>query len=97
VALLTGLAKLLTPGGQLVIEDFSPRRPRLFWAAFEWFIQQIEGNSVHAYTVNEAFSLCKHAGLYVAREKEFIIDWLWHGWVLSVYGTTQITISSQTD
>ena len=97
VALLAGLGKLLAPGGQLVVEDFAPRQPRLFWAAFEWFLQQIEGNNVHAYTLKEARSLCEQAGLYVAREKWFIIDWLWHGWVLSVYRTNQITISSQSD
>jgi len=51
VALLAGLGKLLAPGGQLVIEDFAPRQPRLFWAAFKWFLQQIEGNNVHAYTL----------------------------------------------
>jgi ubiquinone/menaquinone biosynthesis C-methylase UbiE len=97
VALLEGLAKLLAPGGQLVVEDFAPRQPRLFWAAFEWFLQQIEGNKVHAYTLREALSLCEQAGLHVAREKGFSIDWLWHAWVLSVYSTTQITISSQSD
>jgi ubiquinone/menaquinone biosynthesis C-methylase UbiE len=97
VVLLTGLGKLLAPGGQLVVEDFAPRQPRLFWVTFEWFLQQIEGNNVHAYTLKEARSLCEQAGLYVAREKWFNIDWLWHGWVLSVYRTTQITISSQSD
>jgi ubiquinone/menaquinone biosynthesis C-methylase UbiE len=88
VALLIELAKLLAPGGQLVVEDFAPRQPRLFWAAFEWFLQQIEGNTVHAYTLKEALSLCEQAGLHVASKKGFIIDWLWHGWVLSVYRTT---------
>jgi len=97
VAVLAGLGKLLAPGGQLVVEDFAPRQPRLFWATFEWFLQQIEGNNVHAYTLKEARSFCRQAGLHVAREKGFIIDWLWHGWVLSVYRTTQITISSQSD
>jgi len=87
VVLLSGLGKLLAPGGQLVVEDFAPRQPRLFWAAFEWFLQQIEGNKVHAYTLKEALSLCEQAGLHVAREKGFIIDWLWHGWVLSAYRT----------
>jgi ubiquinone/menaquinone biosynthesis C-methylase UbiE len=87
VALLSGLGRLLAPGGQLVVEDFAPRQPRLFWAAFEWLLQQIEGNNVHVYTLREALSLCMQAGLHVAREKGFIIDWLWHGWVLSVYKT----------
>jgi ubiquinone/menaquinone biosynthesis C-methylase UbiE len=94
-ALLAGLGKLLEPGGQLVLEDFAPRQPRLIWAAFEWFLQQIEGNKVHAYTLKEAHSLCDQVGLHVTNEKEFIIDWLWHGWVLSAYRTTPITISSQ--
>jgi len=97
VALLAGLGKLLAPGGQLVVEDFAPRQPRLIWAVFEWFLQQIEGNNVHAYTLKEALSLCEQAGLHIAKEKGFIIDWLWHGWVLSVYRTTQITITSQSD
>ena len=97
VTLLARLGKLLAPGGQLVVEDFAPRQPRLFWAAFEWFLQQIEGNNVCAYTLKEARSLCEQAGLHVAGENGFIIDWLWHGWVLSVYRTTQITISSQSD
>ena len=95
MALLAGLGKLLAPGGQLVVEDFAPREPRLFWEAFEWFLQRIEGNNVHAYTLKEVLSICEQAGLHVAREKGFTIDWLWHGWVLSVYKATPITISSQ--
>ena len=87
VALLAGLGKLLAPGGQLVVEDFAPRQPRLFWAAFEWFLQPIEGNTVHAYPLKEARSLCEQAGLHVAREKWFIIDWFWHGWVVRAYRT----------
>ena len=87
VALLAGLGKLLAPGGQLVVEDFSPRQPRLFWAALEWFLQRIEGNRVHAYTLAEAHDLCHEAGLHIDSEKGFIIDWLWHGWVLSAYRT----------
>ncbi len=87
VALLAELGKLLTPGGQLVVEDFAPRQPRLFWATFEWFLQRIEGNNVHAYTLQEARSLCEQAGLHIASQKGFIIDWLWHGWVVLTYKT----------
>src|SRR5436305_1717381 len=45
----------------------------------------------------EALSFCEQAGLHVVGEKGFSIDWLWHGWVLSAYKTTPITISSQSD
>jgi ubiquinone/menaquinone biosynthesis C-methylase UbiE len=87
VALLAGLGRSLAPGGQLVVEDFAPREPRFFWAAFEWLLKQFEGNSVHAYSLTEALSLSQQAGLHVASRKEFTVDWLWHGWVLSAYRT----------
>jgi ubiquinone/menaquinone biosynthesis C-methylase UbiE len=94
VALLSALGRLMAPGGQLVVEDFAPREPRFFWATFEWLLQLFEGNSVHAYTLAEAQSLCEQAGLHIASGKEFTIDWLWHGWVLRTE-LPQITISSQ--
>jgi ubiquinone/menaquinone biosynthesis C-methylase UbiE len=90
--LLAELGRLLTPGGQLVVEDFAPRHPRFLWASFEWFLQLIEGNKVHAYTLKDAKLLCMQAGLRIDREKVFTIDWLWHGWVLSLYKRGQITI-----
>jgi ubiquinone/menaquinone biosynthesis C-methylase UbiE len=85
---LAGLGRLLVPGGQLVVEDFAPRQPRFFWAAFEWFLQRVEGNGVHAYTLKEALSLCEQAELHIAGEKVFTIDRFWHGWVLRANKTT---------
>lgn len=85
--MLTGLKRLLAPGGQLVVEDFAPREPRFFWAAFEWLLQRIERGSVRTYTLPEAKALCQQAGLHVARENVFTVDWLWHGWVVSAYST----------
>ena len=87
VATLAGLEGLLIPGGQIVVEDFAPREPRFFWAAFEWLLQGIQGNSVHAYTLVEAQSLCNQAGLHVVSVKEFTVDWLWHGWAVGAYRT----------
>jgi ubiquinone/menaquinone biosynthesis C-methylase UbiE len=55
--MLAGLKRLLAPGGQLVVEDFAPREPRFFWAAFEWLLRRIERNSVRAYTLAEAWEL----------------------------------------
>ena len=82
VGMLAGLKRLLAPGGQLVVEDFAPREPRFFWAAFEWLLRRIERNSVRAYTLAEAHALCQQAGLHVASEHVFTVDWLWHGWVV---------------
>jgi ubiquinone/menaquinone biosynthesis C-methylase UbiE len=85
VATLTRLKRRLSPGGQFVVEDFARRERPFPWAAFEWLLLQIEGNHVHAYTLAEAQSLCKQAGLHVASGKVFTVDWLWHGWVVCTY------------
>ncbi len=70
-----------------MVEDFAPREPRFIWAVFEWLLQRIDGNSVHAYTLTEARSLCEQAGLHVVSVKEFTVDWLWRGWVVRAYST----------
>ena len=85
VATLSGLSWLLSPGGQLVVEDFARRECPFPWPAFEWLLQQIEGSPVHAYTLAEAQSLCAQAGLHVAQWKAFKVDWLWRGWVMRTY------------
>ena len=82
VAVLAGLGRLLAPEGQLVLEDFARREPPFPWAAFEWLMGRIEGRRVHAYTLAEVQSLCMQAGVHVACGKTFIVNWLWHGWVL---------------
>jgi len=85
--MLAGLKRLMAPGGQLVVEDFAPREPRFFWAAFEWLLRSIERNNVRAYTLAEAQALCQQAGLHIARQNVFTVDWLWHGWVVGAYRT----------
>ncbi|SRR5713101_4001965 len=82
VATLSGLRRLLAPGGQLVVEDFARRERPFPWAAFAWLLLQIEGSPVHAYTLAEAQSLCQQAGLSLARGKAFRVDWFWRGWVV---------------
>jgi ubiquinone/menaquinone biosynthesis C-methylase UbiE len=91
VATLAGLRRLLAPGGQLVVEDFSPREPRFFWTAFEWLLWQLEGSPVRAYTLSETQSLCQQAGLHISSWKMFKIGWLWHGWVVRANSTTPET------
>ncbi len=85
---LSGLRRLLAPGGQLVLEDFA-RRVRPFpWTIFEWLLRQIEGNPVHAYTLSEAQSLCTQAELSLAEGRAFKVDWFWRAWVVRAYRTT---------
>jgi ubiquinone/menaquinone biosynthesis C-methylase UbiE len=85
VGTLVGLRQLLAPGGQLVLEDFARREPPFPWRAFEWLVRLVVGRQVHAYTLAEAQSLCRQAGLRIACEKAFSVDWLLHGWALRAY------------
>jgi len=91
VGILEGLMQPLTPGGQLVVEDFARREPVFLWVAFEWLLQRLGGSRVHAFTLAEAQSLCQQAGLHVAWGRSFTVDWLWHGWVLRAYGIASVS------
>lgn len=82
LAVLKGLRRLLAPNGQLVIEDYARREPPFPWVVIEWLEQRIEGGHGRAYTLAEARALCLQAGLHVLDEKAFVVNWLWHGWVL---------------
>ncbi len=86
VAVLRGLAVLLVPQGQIVIEDYArqtfPFPQKVFWKAFEWFIKRVDPQHIRAYSLTEAQTLCQAAGLQVMAAKHFSIDLLWQGWVL---------------
>ena len=94
--MLAELKRLLAPGGQLVVEDFAPREPRFFWAAFEWLLRSFERNNVRAYTLAEARVLCQQAGLHVASGHVFTVGWLWHGWVVRAYRAASETGPART-
>jgi SAM-dependent methyltransferase len=71
VAVLRGLALLLVPQGQMVVEDFA-RQPFPFpWKGFEWFIKRVDPQHIQAYTLTEAQMLCQAAGLQVMAAKNF--------------------------
>lgn len=80
--LLAELRPLLTPTGQLVLEDFAPRRPAWLWRTFEIGLQRIEQAPVRALTLAEAVGICEQAGFSIHEQKSFAVDWLWHGWAL---------------
>lgn len=82
VATLAELGQLLAPGGQLVVEDYARREPPFPWTAFTWLVRRVDPGHVRAYTLAEAKSLCRQAGLLVVYERSFAVDWLWHGWAL---------------
>ncbi len=80
---LHGLAELLAPQGQFVIEDFARRTFPFPWRIFEWFTRRRDPQHVQAYTLVEAQQLCIKAGLSVLPAKNFSIDVVWRGWVIS--------------
>jgi ubiquinone/menaquinone biosynthesis C-methylase UbiE len=79
---LRGLAELLAPQGQFVIEDFARRTFPFPWRIFEWFTRKRDPQHVRAYTLAEAQQFCQEAGLSVPAAKNFPIDSVWHGWVI---------------
>jgi len=82
VAVVRGLALLLAPQGQIVIEDYTRRAFPFPWRAFWWFIRHVDPQHVRAYTLAEAQILCRAAGLHIIEAKEFSINLLWQGWVI---------------
>ncbi|GCE16975.1 class I SAM-dependent methyltransferase [Dictyobacter kobayashii] len=81
-AVLEGLATLLAPHGQLILEDYA-RRPFPFpWRTFEWFIKRIDPQHNKAYTLPEAQKICEKAGLHILAASTFSAGLVWRGWVL---------------
>lgn len=81
-AVLRGLKQLLTPQGQMVIEDYARRGFPFPWHVFEWFIKRDDPEHIRAYTLTEAQALCQQAGLRITLAQTFPIDVLWKGWVV---------------
>jgi ubiquinone/menaquinone biosynthesis C-methylase UbiE len=82
LGVLQGLAELLAPQGQFVIEDFARRTFPFPWRIFEWFTRRRDPQHVQAYTLAEAQQFCQEAGLYVLAATNFPIDSVWRGWVI---------------
>jgi SAM-dependent methyltransferase len=82
VGFLQALGTRLAPGGLLVVEDYARRQPLFPWMVVEWLGKIIERGHVRAYTLGEADALAHLAGLTVHSEQTFVVDWLWHGWLL---------------
>jgi ubiquinone/menaquinone biosynthesis C-methylase UbiE len=83
---LHGLAELLAPQGQFVIEDFARRTFPFPWRLFEWFTRKRDPQHVQAYILEEAQQFCQEAGLSVLTAKNFPIDSVWRGWIISARG-----------
>ncbi len=87
VEVLRGLAELLAPQGQFVIEDYARRGFPFPWRIFEWVTRRIDPQHVRAYTLSEAQHLCQRAGLRVVVAQNFPIDVVWRGWIMRVDAT----------
>jgi ubiquinone/menaquinone biosynthesis C-methylase UbiE len=82
VGTLAGLAQLLAPAGQLVLQDYRERDLSFVTSVFKWLVRRVDPRYVRTYTLAEASSLCRRAGLCVVCEKMFRIDLLCDGWAL---------------
>lgn len=82
VAVLAALGRLVAPGGYLILEDYTRPDPPFPWSLVEQLARHLEGQHAREYTMEEAEILCQQAGLQITARKLFIVNWLWHGWVL---------------
>jgi ubiquinone/menaquinone biosynthesis C-methylase UbiE len=81
---LADLVRLLASGGWLAIEDYARRSFAVPWRFVEWLALRIEGSQGRALTQAEAEKLCEQAGLHIERSHTFVIDMVFHGWVILV-------------
>ncbi|GCE03264.1 class I SAM-dependent methyltransferase [Dictyobacter aurantiacus] len=81
-AVLRGLTTLLTPGGQLVVEDYARRSFPFPWRPFEWLIKRVDPQHNRAYTRLEAQQICEAAGFHILAASDFSAGLLWQCWVI---------------
>ena len=84
VETLIQFKSLLAPDGFLILEDYARRLPPFPWSLFEFILRHTEEMYVRAYTLSEVQTLCTQANLRVITGRTFSIDWLWHGWVITL-------------
>lgn len=82
---LGGFKRLLAPGGQMIIEDYILRGSPSLWRPFERLIRVVDPQHGRLYTLEEAKTLCQHAGFSVVDALSFPISSACKGWVLHCY------------
>jgi len=84
VTTLAEFRRLLAQSGQLVLEDYARRPPPFPWWLFVNLSRRFVEGYLHPYTLSEALSLCRQAGLSVTHSHAFVINWLLRGWAIRV-------------
>lgn len=80
--LLLEVKRVLKPGGQLVIEDFTVHG-RLFWPLFEKLIHWLDPQYQKTYTLVQLNQLAAQAGFVIQESSNFKIDLIWGGMFIS--------------
>jgi SAM-dependent methyltransferase len=63
-------------------DDYRERELLFIRKVFRWLVRRVDPRHVRTYTLVEANSLCRQAGLSAVCEIMFAIDWLCDGWAL---------------
>ncbi len=85
--LLQEVRRLLKPGGQLIIEDFTVRWP-FFWPFFEKLIRLVDPLHHRTYTYEQLVQFVSTAGFNRRAGGCFKLDWWWRGMIISASSPT---------
>jgi len=80
--LLQEVQRVLKPGGQLVIEDYTVQRSFL-WPWFEKLIRLVDAQHYQTYTFRELSQFVTTTGFVIVEGGNFKIDWWWRGMFIS--------------
>ncbi len=92
--LLEEIHRVIKPGGQLIIEDFTVH-DYFLWTWFEKLLRVVDPQHYRTYSLSELCRFVTTAGFSCADGKCFRIDWWWRGMFVTANSNNQLGWAAQ--